>query len=80
MYIHMYSYTNKMATMLIMIIMITTVTPARAGGHGGRDAGILREMEGAPRKPAPRSHLWGVDCQTVRPPLHRGALDKQSCH
>ena len=40
----------------------------------------LREMGGAPRSPAPRNHLRGVDCQTIRLPLHGWALDKQSLH
>ena len=40
----------------------------------------VREMGGAPGNPAPRNHFLGVDCQTIRPPLHRWALDKQSFH
>ena len=31
----------------------------------------LREMGGVPRNPARRNHLFGVDCQTIRLPLHR---------
>ena len=36
----------------------------------------LREMGGAPRNPAPRTHL-GVDCQIIRLPLHRCIWRKQ---
>ena len=32
---------------------------------------IFREMGGAPRNPAPRNKLFGVDCQITRLPLHR---------
>ena len=34
-------------------------------------------MGGAPRNPAPRNRLAGVDRQTIRLPLHGRALDKQ---
>ena len=39
----------------------------------------MREMGGAPRNLAPRNHLlvWIVQ-PTIRLPLHRWALDKQS--
>ena len=39
-------------------------------GARGAEQG-LREMGGAPRNPAPRNHLLGVDCQITRLPLHR---------
>ena len=44
-----------------------------------RERGI-REMGGAPRNPAPRSHCFGADWQIIRLPLHRWALEKQSFH
>ena len=34
----------------------------------------------APRNTAPRSHFLACNCQTIRPPPHRWALDKQSSH
>ena len=40
----------------------------------------LREMGGAPRNLIPKEPLSGADCRTIRLPLHRWALDKQSFH
>ena len=41
---------------------------------------LVRETGGAPRNPAPRNHLLGADCRTIRLPPHRWALDKHICH
>ena len=40
----------------------------------------LEKCAGAPRNPAPTKPLLGVDCQTIRLPLHRWALDKHNFH
>ena len=56
------------------------ITEAKPGPGLGRLAMEKREMGGAPRNPAPRNRSSVWVCQTIRPPLHKWALEKQSFH
>ena len=42
----------------------------RGRGPPGARRGCLRDIGGAPRNPAPRSHFFGAGCQITRLPLH----------